>query len=283
MTSDAPTGPGLSIGEVAARTGVAEGTLRMWETRHGFPTPGRLASGHRRYSEEDLRRVLSVARAREAGLSLEAAIDRARRLDSEPRPSVFAGLRDRFDHLHPQPLPKRALVWLSRALEDEVAARSPGGLLFGAFQQERFYRQAEYRWRRLARSCDQAFALADFATPRRPSGGPAEIALASTDVLMSEWVIVCDAPRLPACLVGWERPAAPSGPRVFEMIWSVEPAVVREAARICRELVARTAPELVDDLAEPLAEHPAPAGPEHAQIAVAVSTRLAAYAAHRAG
>ena len=43
--------PGLSIGEIAARSGVAVGTLRMWEARYGFPVPGRLPSGHRRYSE----------------------------------------------------------------------------------------------------------------------------------------------------------------------------------------------------------------------------------------
>ncbi|HEY2317872.1 MAG TPA: MerR family transcriptional regulator, partial [Solirubrobacteraceae bacterium] len=86
MTSAAPHEPGLSIGQVAAQTGVAEGTLRMWEARHGFPTPQRLASGHRRYSADDLERVVSVARARAAGLSLEAAIARARRLDTEPRP-----------------------------------------------------------------------------------------------------------------------------------------------------------------------------------------------------
>ena len=33
------------IGDVVERTGVAEGTLRMWERRYGFPKPARLASG----------------------------------------------------------------------------------------------------------------------------------------------------------------------------------------------------------------------------------------------
>lgn len=279
MTSAAPHEPGLSIGQVAAQTGVAEGTLRMWEARHGFPTPQRLASGHRRYSADDLERVVSVARARAAGLSLEAAIARARRLDTEPRPSVFAALRQQFPHLHPKLLPKPALVWLSRALEDECATRSPGGMLFGAFQHERFYRQVEPRWRRLSRSTDRAFALADFATPRRPPAGPAEIALAPTDALMSEWVVVCDAPRLSACLVGWERPSARDHPPRFETVWSVEPDVVREAARICRDLVARSAPQLVEVLAEPLAEGPPPLDPEHVRAAVEVTMRLAAYAA----
>ena len=42
---------GLTIREMAARTGVPQGTLRMWETRYGFPVPERLPSGHRRYPE----------------------------------------------------------------------------------------------------------------------------------------------------------------------------------------------------------------------------------------
>jgi DICT domain-containing protein len=254
----------------------------MWEARHGYPSPERLASGHRRYSERDLEAILAVARAREAGLSLEAAIARARQLEAGPRPSVFAALRHRFSHLHPQLLPKPSLVWLSRALEDEYSARSPGGLLFGAFQSERFYRQVEGRWQRLSRSSERAFALADFPAPRRRSAGPAEVPLQPTDPLMSEWVVVADSPQLYACLVGWERPAAENGPdrRAFETLWSMEPDVAREAARTCRDLVARTVPELVEGLGERLAERPPPPGAEHLRAAAEVTARFAAYAAH---
>ena len=53
---------GLAIGELVERTGVSEGTLRMWERRHGFPVPERLSSGHRRYSESDVELVNSVLR-----------------------------------------------------------------------------------------------------------------------------------------------------------------------------------------------------------------------------
>jgi len=52
---------GLTIGQLAERTGAAAGTLRMWESRYGFPRARRLASGHRRYSEEDVERVRDVA------------------------------------------------------------------------------------------------------------------------------------------------------------------------------------------------------------------------------
>ena len=40
---------GLSIREVAEQTGLAPGTIRMWEQRYGFPSPRRTASGYRRY------------------------------------------------------------------------------------------------------------------------------------------------------------------------------------------------------------------------------------------
>ena len=74
----------------------------MWETRYSFPTPVRLASGHRRYSELQLEQVLAVVRAREQGLSLPSAIEHARTIAVETRPSVYAAVRGAFAHLRPQ-------------------------------------------------------------------------------------------------------------------------------------------------------------------------------------
>ena len=85
---------GLAMGDLVGRTGVPEGTLRMWERRHGFPVPERLPSGHRRYRESDVELVLRVVRERETGLSLAAAIyERAQRPPSSGDPSspAFAG------------------------------------------------------------------------------------------------------------------------------------------------------------------------------------------------
>ena len=45
---------GLSIGDVAERTGLAAGTIRMWEQRYGAPTPRRLPSGYRVYGVGDV-------------------------------------------------------------------------------------------------------------------------------------------------------------------------------------------------------------------------------------
>jgi MerR family transcriptional regulator, light-induced transcriptional regulator len=250
----------------------------MWEARYAFPKPQRLPSGHRRYSEQDIERVLTVARGREEGLPLQMAIDRARQLGEEPRPSVYGALREEFSHLHPHLLPKPALRHISRAIEDECCARAPHPLLFACFQHERFYRQVQPRWKELARTAETAIVLADFPRLRRPLRAPIEVPIAPQDPLMREWVVVCDAPEWGGCLAAWERPDESAGSRHFETIWTVEPDVVREAARICAELVAREEPELVADLRRRLVE-PTPA-PSKAGLraVVELATRITVYA-----
>jgi DNA-binding transcriptional MerR regulator len=96
----------LTIGQLAERTGVQPGTLRMWEQRHGFPRAKRLPSGHRRYPESEVASVLEVASARDSGLSLTAAIERATQAAEPPTaPSIFAGLRKSRPELAPYPGP----------------------------------------------------------------------------------------------------------------------------------------------------------------------------------
>ncbi len=56
-------GDGWAMGAVARRTGLGEHTLRAWERRFGFPRPQRLASGHRRYPDDQVVRLLLIARA----------------------------------------------------------------------------------------------------------------------------------------------------------------------------------------------------------------------------
>jgi DICT domain-containing protein/predicted DNA-binding transcriptional regulator AlpA len=267
---------GLTIREIAAASGVREATLRMWEARHGFPAPERLASGHRRYSERDLEQVRDVQRARAEGVSLATAIAGARRLGEEPRPSVFRALRDRFPELQAHLLPRRVLVHLSHAIEDQSAQAADRPLLFACFQRESFYRREEPRWRALARIAERAVVLADFPRPRTPADGPAEIPIGPRDALAREWVVVCDGPRFAACLVAWERPRL-GGERRFETLWTVDAAVVREAARACCELAGRTDPGLVDGLRERLAGTPT-AGDDRLRAAVELSTRMVLYA-----
>jgi len=195
----------LTIGQLAAETGVRAGTLRMWESRHGFPQAERLPSGHRRYPQEEVERVLEVILARESGLSLSAAIERVQGTAEVPETSIYAGLRRRRPDLHPYPIPKRLLVAVSHAIEDECEAAAAPAVLVGSFQKEAFYRDAEPRWREFARTAELAVALADFDQPDARPGRPLEVPVARNHPLANEWAIVCDAPGFSACLAGAVR------------------------------------------------------------------------------
>jgi MerR family transcriptional regulator, light-induced transcriptional regulator len=265
----------LTIGDLVARTGVSEGTLRMWERRHGFPAPERLPSGHRRYRESDVELVEQVVRERAAGLSLAAAIARARDAADGAAESIFAGLRRRRPDLQAIAIRKPHLIALSHAIEDESCARAERALLFGAFQRERFYRQAQERWRDFARTAEAAVVFADFDRARRPARAPAELPIDPAAPLNREWAIVCEAPGHSACLAGVELPAARrrrDRAREFEAIWSVEPEVVRTAVEICVAMTRRSDPELADKLAGRAAPA-APATADQLRLAAAITTR----------
>ncbi|HLI60431.1 MAG TPA: DICT sensory domain-containing protein [Solirubrobacteraceae bacterium] len=271
----------LSIGELAARTGVSEGTLRMWERRHGFPAPRRLPSGHRRYSETDVELVRRLAGERAAGMSLAGAIARVTSENHHGGGSVWADVRARRPDLEPRPLRKPVLLALSRAIEDESLARAERALLFASFQTERFYRQAEPRWRELSESAELAIVFADFERVRAPSDGPLEVPVGPGHPLAREWTIVCCAPGHSVCLAAWERPPAPGGrrgrARVLEAIWSVEPAVAHTAARVCAEIAGAAAPELPQRVADRLGRPPAPLVPEQLRLAAAITNRTLSY------
>jgi DNA-binding transcriptional MerR regulator len=84
---------GLSIKEVAEQTGLAPGTIRMWEQRYGFPAPRRTASGYRRYEPEDVQMLQRASGHRQRGLSVSAALDRARETRAtSDHPSIFAAV-----------------------------------------------------------------------------------------------------------------------------------------------------------------------------------------------
>jgi DICT domain-containing protein len=267
----------LTIGQLAERTGVQPGTLRMWESRHGFPRARRLPSGHRRYPAGEVERVLEVVHSRESGLSLTAAIERALQADGAPAPaSIFAGLRRLRPDLPPYPVPKRMLVPISHAIEDECSARGGGAVLIGSFQRERFYRQAERRWRSFASTAELTFVLGDFGRPRTDGPGPIEVPIDRSHALSREWAIVCDGPGASTCMAGWERPGGSGGERIFEMLWCVEAPVVREAARLGVELAAARCPELRERVPDWLYE-PAQNDEGAIERATAVTNRMLAY------
>ncbi|MEO5610201.1 MAG: MerR family transcriptional regulator, partial [Ornithinibacter sp.] len=166
----------LSIGDLAERTGLNAATLRMWESRHGFPVPHRLESGHRRYREEDVAAVAAVVRHKDAGTRLELAILNAM-ADAEPTaPSVYAFLRRRHPEIGVHRLKKSTLIALSWAIEDEFCAKADRAAIYASFQLERYYRSAEPRWTELARVARKATVFADFAESD-PEARPVEVAL----------------------------------------------------------------------------------------------------------
>jgi MerR family transcriptional regulator, redox-sensitive transcriptional activator SoxR len=61
---------GLSIGAVAARTGLAVFAIRFYET-HGLVTPINNALGHRRYDRSNIRKLSFFMIAQELGVSLK--------------------------------------------------------------------------------------------------------------------------------------------------------------------------------------------------------------------
>jgi MerR family copper efflux transcriptional regulator len=60
----------MSIGEIAARFGLATHVLRHWESV-GLLAPPRAVAGRRRYSADHLYRIAVILRAKEAGFGLD--------------------------------------------------------------------------------------------------------------------------------------------------------------------------------------------------------------------
>jgi DNA-binding transcriptional MerR regulator len=238
--------PALTTAQLAERAGMSAGTLRMWESRYGFPSPRRLPGGHHRYTMHDAAMLREVLRLRDHGLSIPKAIDRARAMGQERPSSIFAGLREVRQELAPVAMSKRALLSVTRAIEDEYCARAVSGLLIASFQRADYYGQSRRRWLELSRTAEVACVLADFDVARFPPEGPMEIPVERANPLSREWTLVVDAPGAQACLAAWERPstvALPEPDRMFEVIWSFEPEVVRSARMIACELVAELEPE----------------------------------------
>ncbi|MDG4787387.1 MerR family transcriptional regulator [Micromonospora sp. WMMD1102] len=101
----------LTIGELAARFGLATHVLRHWESV-GLLTPGRRVNGRRRYSTAHLTRVAIIMRGREVGIGLDQlrlmlgaedgadrrAVLRRHRDELDRRIAVATASRDLIDH-----------------------------------------------------------------------------------------------------------------------------------------------------------------------------------------
>ena len=227
---------GLAIKDVAARTGIAAGTIRMWEQRYGFPEPQRTSAGYRVYSEDDVEALRRVLAYRERGLSVPAAVDRARSSDlATDRPSLYGVLAAGDSPPPAQLLCKRTLIAVSRAIEEETISRAASPVVIGAFQQraqlprgraplpragaDRRRRGGVRRLRRARRGRRRAGRGADVARrrARQRVGGRGRRARATP----------------PACSRGSgpARAEVPDLERRFEAMWTLDPRAARRAAR----------------------------------------------------
>ncbi len=280
----------LSIGDLAAATGVGAATLRAWERRHGFPVPHRLPSGHRRYDESQVVAVLDVVRRQQEGVRLEAAIagtlvdglgrgGRRRVVPGER--SVFAALRRRHPQLAPQRLGKPMLLALSWAIEDEFCSRALAPHLFGSFQHDSYFRAARRRWDDLALGARTAAVFADFDGGNNVVSltGPARVHLDAGAPLLREWAVVCDDDDLPAVLTAWELPGqqhVPEPDRLFDAVWTVDRRAARDAARACTRAAYDAGAPWAPDVLDQLAPEPR-AGQVDAATQTALFNRVLAY------
>ena len=206
---------GLAIKDVAERTGIAAGTIRMWEQRYGFPEPERTAAGYRLYGEEDVEALRRVLALRERGLSVPAAVERARAARHRHRPAVdlrrarrAASSRPRSQILRKRRCSRSRARSRTRRCARRVARRVRGlparALLprgRAPLPRDGAHRRRRRRVRRLRRARGGATAR----PPRcRSSAG---------DALGNEWAVVVDAPGYArACSRGSSRARGARGP-----------------------------------------------------------------------
>lgn len=277
-----PTQSTLRIKDVAAATGVAPATIRMWEQRYGFPSPTRTPSGYRVYTDHDVERIRTVTALRHRGLSIPAAIDRIEGHadpddDLGNHPSIYAAVTAVDPAARPQVLHRSSLAAISHAIEDELVARGSKGVVVGAFQRTEFYEPASHRYEQLARVSDATIVFADFPAVSAIDHRPTQVPLAPSDALGNEWAVVADTPDYSACLVAWERPQRNAGDvRQFEAVISLDPRAARRATRVAARLAGHRDLALGEELTATVQRRPL--APEPAASALtALTSRIVAY------
>jgi DICT domain-containing protein len=258
--------------------GVDAGTLRKWEERYAFPSPARTTGGQRRYSEEELADVRAVVRARNEGQSVGSAVARVRGARVLTGRTLFAAMRGQ-PGMGAVQMRRRVLLRLSRAFEDETMSRAEGAFVYGSFQDEASYREAEHRWHALAALTDAAVVVASFAELRE-QGGVIEVPVSALEPEAREWAFLCEAPTCSICIAGWELPSAEEhedpNDTCFEVMWSADPAVVRRATLVALARLGDVTYRLPAHVRE-IAAAPAPARPADARAAIELTHRVVRY------
>jgi MerR family transcriptional regulator, light-induced transcriptional regulator len=138
------------------------------------------------------------------------------------------------------------------------------------------------RWNELARTAEAVVVFADFAASAGAAAAPRQVPVPAGSPLRREWVLVCEARDYPVCLVGWEFPGqrqVSDADRRFEVLWTLDPRPVRDAAVTCARLAESFSPGL--NLLDRLPAEPAPPISADLQRATGLLTRMAAYLDNR--
>jgi DICT domain-containing protein len=231
------------------------------------------------YTEADVETLRRVVELRRGGMSIPAALERARRASATftEHPSIFGAVPHQG---RSRRLRKRTLIALSRAIEDETMASASRPLVLGAFQRVGHYRRVEHRYRRMAEGADLTAVFADFAATPDDDGDPVEVPISVDEAVGHEWAVVVDAPGFSVCLAAWEPPV-PTPPaddrdRIFETYWTLDPATVRDAAHAGAQIARAAAPPTADRIDRLLLDRPLGGEPSTAALE-ALTGRMVAY------
>ena len=170
--------------------------------------------------------------------------------------SLLGDLVTEYASLRTQIYFKSSLIALSRAMQDLVLADRPRYLVIANFQQEKFFRQQERRFQRMAIASEHVYVL---GVPEAKSSfdvdnpGYEIIPIGSTDTLAGERYLVIIGQRYSACLAVRDKlsvkdlrnmeSAIEQGER-FEGIWTFERDIAYTAADWLLGMIANYRPEL---------------------------------------
>ncbi len=116
---------GLAIGALSARTGCKVETIRFYEREGLLPAPARSSGGYRLYSQDHLKRLTFIRRARGLGFSIDEVRKLLALADERKRPCaevrVVAGA-----HLEDVRVKIAHLRAMERVLRDTVARCADG-------------------------------------------------------------------------------------------------------------------------------------------------------------
>jgi signal transduction histidine kinase len=170
--------------------------------------------------------------------------------------SLLGDLVTEYVNLRPQIYFKSSLTALARAMQDLVLADSQPYLVIANFQQEKFFRQQERRFQRMAFKSDHVYILGvpDTESSFAVANSSYEtIPIKSTDTLAGERYLVIIGQQYSACLTVREKlsvaelrnltSVVEQGER-FEGIWSFNRDVVYTAADWLLGTITNYRPEL---------------------------------------